>query len=227
MTNPIDPSGKRLIILVLSNCKLIQTMQETVHSDALKRRTAGIRINFVILNQPLHSLQPNVLAVTFVHIFIQKRLITFRDIFNEFLAHSTICKKRIRNITGIFSKVRFQIAYNLFHISTDTICFVNKEKTRDVMFTQQLPHDFGLSFNSFYGANNYNGVIQRLYSPLHLRRKIDMSRRIHQIVTGITIREHALIRKYSNPTLTFYLMTVQKGISMIHPSSVLDAFCII
>ncbi|MNW59535.1 hypothetical protein D3C74_374560 [compost metagenome] len=158
---------------------------------------------------------------------LQKRLVAFGNVFNQLPAHAPIGIQRFCNITSIGCKTRPNVLHTPLHIGSCSIRLINKEKARNPMLTQQLPHRFRLTFNSLHRANNNDGIIHRLNSTLHLGREINMTRRINQVVARISIGKHPLIRKHSNASLSFNFMTVQKGILMIHTTSMLNAFCII
>ncbi|MNJ60369.1 hypothetical protein D3C77_560920 [compost metagenome] len=95
------------------------------------------------------------------------------------------------------------------------------------MLAQKLPYHFRLPLDSLDGADDDHRIIHRLNPPLHLGRKVSMSRRIDEIVTGVAIAEHPLIRKHRNSPLPLDLMAVQKGILMVDTPPLFNALRII
>ena len=85
-----------------------------------------------------------------------------------------------------------------------------------MMTRQQPPQRQHVTGHPVRRADDQDRVIQHRQCPLRLRRKIDMSRRIHQDETQIFIRKARLLGEDRDAARTLHRIIVQVGVLMIH-----------
>ena len=89
-------------------------------------------------------------------------------------------------------------------ISFELIHFVDKQKHRDLITLQESPERPGMSLHTVRPVDDKHRIVKHLKRPLHLRRKINMPRRIQQRHLHILPRKNCLLGKNRDSSLFFH-----------------------
>ena len=98
------------------------------------------------------------------------------------------------------------------------IHFIDKEKRRDLISLTEFPERPGMSLHTIRSADHQDRIIQHLKGSLCFRRKIHMSRRVHQCNLQIPTMQSGLFGKNRDSSLPLHLKGVQEGIPVVHPA---------
>ena len=80
-----------------------------------------------------------------------------------------------------------------------------------------------MSLNSVGAAHHQHCVIHDPERPLHLRRKVHMSRRINERNLRLSQREYRLLGKNRDSPAPLQRKIIKKRIAVIHPSQLPQA----
>ena len=100
-------------------------------------------------------------------------------------------------------------------ISFELIHFVDKQKHRDLITLQESPERPGMSLHTVRPVDDKHRIVKHLKRPLHLRRKINMSRCIQKRYSHISDPKHRLLGKDCDAPLLFQFVIIEKGILFI------------
>ena len=189
-------------------CKLLQAGQQTVHAVHLQGRAEPDRNQLSLGRQfpyiPIRDRNP-------VQKPLHQHIVTDSHIFLNALRLQSV-----RYIRQIRSQRRLKFFKNFFPVGSRLIHLIDKDKCRNIVMFQQLPEISHLPGHSVRSTDHQNRFVQNLQSPLHLRRKIPVPRRVHQGKGKASCLKLRLFGKNGNAALSFQGIRIQKGVPMIH-----------
>ena len=98
------------------------------------------------------------------------------------------------------------------------IHLVDKEEHRDLVTLQQPPKGAGVGLHTVGAADDQHRAVQHLQRPLHLCRKVHMTRGIQNLKLHIIYGQAGLLGKDGDPPLPLQAVGIQKGVPVIHPA---------
>ena len=98
------------------------------------------------------------------------------------------------------------------------IHFIYKKKHRNLISFQKPPQSHGMALYAVHAVYYQYRIVKHLKGTLHFRRKIHMARSIQKRDLHLFCFQPRLLGKYSNSPFPLQLISIQKGISMIHSS---------
>ena len=94
---------------------------------------------------------------------------------------------------------------------------VDKDKDGHPRLLQQPPQGLGVALHPVGGADHQDGTVQHLQGPLGLSGEVHVSRRVHQGQLQLPPAQNGLLGVDGNAPFPLQLLSVQKGIPVVHP----------
>ena len=138
------------------------------------------------------------------------------------------------------AKFLMDTVHRHFEVRADTVHLVDERQTRHVVFRRLAPDCFRLRLDAGHTIENRDSAIEYAQRALHLRRKIDVSRRVNNVdplldafknfvnALFLALRPTARRRGRSNrdPAFAFLLHPVGNRRAFVHFAHLVDHACV-